>query len=52
MSKAFVARRRALILAGGAALAVRPALAQARYPDRPIRVLVPWTPGGARPACG
>lgn len=25
----------------------RPASAQPRYPDRPIRVFVPWTPGGA-----
>ena len=24
-----------------------PALAQERYPDRPIRMYVPWTPGGA-----
>ncbi|MDO9710462.1 tripartite tricarboxylate transporter substrate binding protein [Paracraurococcus lichenis] len=35
--------RRALLLAGLAA----PALAQSRYPDRPVRVFVPWTPGGA-----
>ncbi|MCX7374763.1 MAG: tripartite tricarboxylate transporter substrate binding protein [Alphaproteobacteria bacterium] len=24
-----------------------PALAQSRFPDRPIRLIVPWTPGGA-----
>ena len=30
-----------------AASLARPALAQGRYPDRPIRVYVPWTPGGA-----
>jgi tripartite-type tricarboxylate transporter receptor subunit TctC len=42
--------RRGLLLAAaaGGALAL-PALAQpgGRYPDRPIRVFVPWTPGGA-----
>ena len=47
MSKAFVPGRRVLLLAGGAALLARPSLAQVRFPDRPIRVLVPWTPGGA-----
>jgi tripartite-type tricarboxylate transporter receptor subunit TctC len=39
--------RRSLLAASSAALLARPALAQGRYPDRPIRVLVPWTPGGA-----
>ncbi|MEO3471704.1 tripartite tricarboxylate transporter substrate binding protein [Roseomonas sp. CAU 1739] len=39
--------RRALLAVSSAALVARPALAQSRYPDRPIRVLVPWTPGGA-----
>lgn len=38
--------RRALLAAGLAPLAA-PARGQARYPDRPIRVFVPWTPGGA-----
>ncbi|MCK8784972.1 tripartite tricarboxylate transporter substrate binding protein [Roseomonas sp. NAR14] len=41
--------RRALL--GGGALAAmtlaRPALAQARWPDRPVRFLIPWAPGGA-----
>lgn len=46
MSEAFATPRR-LLLAGAAALLARPALAQGRYPDRAIRVLVPWTPGGA-----
>jgi tripartite-type tricarboxylate transporter receptor subunit TctC len=39
--------RRILLATAGAASLARPALAQPRYPDRPIRVLVPWTPGGA-----
>jgi tripartite-type tricarboxylate transporter receptor subunit TctC len=46
MPNALRAHRRAILLAAGAALS-RPALAQPRYPDRPIRVIVPWTPGGA-----
>ena len=40
--------RRPLLAAGLAALAA-PALGQGHYPDRPIRVFVPWTPGGAHP---
>ena len=39
--------RRSLLAISGAALLARPALAQSRYPDRSIRVRVPWTPGGA-----
>ncbi|MBV1797450.1 tripartite tricarboxylate transporter substrate binding protein [Siccirubricoccus sp. G192] len=39
--------RRILLATAGAASLARPTLAQPRYPDRPIRVLVPWTPGGA-----
>lgn len=38
--------RRAL-MAGMAGALATPALAQARFPDRPIRMMVPWTPGGA-----
>jgi tripartite-type tricarboxylate transporter receptor subunit TctC len=30
----------------GAAVLSRPALAQRQFPDRPVRVLVPWAPGG------
>jgi tripartite-type tricarboxylate transporter receptor subunit TctC len=37
---------RRLFLGAAAALPL-PALAQPPYPDRPIRVYVPWTPGGA-----
>lgn len=39
--------RRSLLAVSSAALLARPAIAQTRYPDRLIRVLVPWTPGGA-----
>jgi tripartite-type tricarboxylate transporter receptor subunit TctC len=45
MLKAFIAPRRAVLLMAGTLAA--PALAQGRFPDRPIRVIVPWTPGGA-----
>jgi tripartite-type tricarboxylate transporter receptor subunit TctC len=38
-------RRTAFALGAATALA-RPALAQTRFPDRPIRMLVPWPPGG------
>lgn len=38
--------RRGLLALAGAALAA-PALAQSRYPDRPIRLIVPWPPGGS-----
>lgn len=36
------------ILSGGAILSglAAPALAQSRFPDRPIRLIIPWTPGG------
>ncbi len=41
-------RRAALTLAGAAISTplVRPAMAQDRYPSRPIRCLIPWPPGG------
>ncbi len=51
MTRTAIATRRALLAAAATAAAgslARPALAQPpRYPDRPIRVFVPWTPGGA-----
>lgn len=41
--------RRKLLLAGAsvAALACRPALAQSSFPDRPLRIIVPYEPGGS-----
>lgn len=48
-----LSRRATLALFGAPALAVpgssllaRPALAQSSFPSRPIRMLVPWSPGG------
>src|SRR2546428_4230639 len=48
-------RRRDLLALGLAALVVRsshPAFAQAKYPDRPIRLVVPFPPGGGYDAIG
>jgi tripartite-type tricarboxylate transporter receptor subunit TctC len=39
--------RRGALLGGAAALLARPALGQARYPSRPIRIITPWPPGGS-----
>ena len=39
--------RRTMLMAAAAAAAVRPAFAQEGYPSRPVRVVVPWAPGGA-----
>ncbi|MGY4801141.1 tripartite tricarboxylate transporter substrate binding protein [Teichococcus aerofrigidensis] len=48
-----LSRRRLLALSGvtlGAASLSRPALAQGRFPDRPIRLILPWPPGGSSDA--
>jgi tripartite-type tricarboxylate transporter receptor subunit TctC len=37
---------------GASALTPRSALAQAKYPDRPIRLVIPFTPGGVNDAVG
>ncbi len=41
--------RRSALALGGSALAL-PALAQGRFPERPIRLIVPWPPGGSADA--
>jgi tripartite-type tricarboxylate transporter receptor subunit TctC len=43
-----IGRRTALTLAAGSLTA--PALAQGKFPDRPIRLIVPWPPGGSADA--
>jgi tripartite-type tricarboxylate transporter receptor subunit TctC len=37
---------------GASALTPRSAFAQAKYPDRPIRLVIPFTPGGVNDAVG
>jgi tripartite-type tricarboxylate transporter receptor subunit TctC len=39
--------RRSALAFSAAALAAPAALAQGRFPDRPIRFLIPWPPGGS-----
>ena len=44
-----IGRRAAALAIGGAALAA-PALAQGKFPERPIRLVIPWPPGGSADA--
>ncbi|MFD1109034.1 Bug family tripartite tricarboxylate transporter substrate binding protein [Pseudoroseomonas ludipueritiae] len=49
-SRSLSVSRRILMGAGLATMALplaRPALSQEKYPARPVRVIVPWAPGGA-----
>jgi len=39
----------AVVVAGGLELASFPAQAQSKYPERPIRLIVPFAPGGFEP---
>jgi tripartite-type tricarboxylate transporter receptor subunit TctC len=48
MPYAGTGRRAVLALAAGGLAA--PALAQGKFPDRPIRLIVPWPPGGSADA--
>lgn len=43
--KTGISRRNALAAAG--AMLAAPALAQGRFPERPIRFIIPWPPGGS-----
>ena len=47
MDQGFTMRRRGLLLAGTGVLAAPAVRAQGAWPNRPIRVIVPFTPGGA-----
>ncbi len=47
MAKPLPLGRRAALALGGAAALARPALAEGRFPDRPVRMICPWPPGGA-----
>jgi tripartite-type tricarboxylate transporter receptor subunit TctC len=43
--------KRRAVLVGAAALSLsRPAFGQSRFPDRPIRLLIPWPPGASADA--
>jgi tripartite-type tricarboxylate transporter receptor subunit TctC len=44
------AGRRAALAWGAAGVLAAPALAQGKYPDRPIRLIIPWPPGGSADA--
>ncbi|MBL6455731.1 tripartite tricarboxylate transporter substrate binding protein [Belnapia sp. T6] len=46
MAMPSIRRRTALGAAFAATALARPALGQAKFPDRPVRFLIPWAPGG------
>ena len=54
-TKNIMLKRRALLGLGLAALSVRApmsAFAQSKYPERPIRLVIPFPPGGVYDAVG
>ncbi|MBW8271381.1 tripartite tricarboxylate transporter substrate binding protein [Caldovatus aquaticus] len=46
MTMATIGRRAALGAALATATLARPAIGQGRFPNRPVRFLIPWAPGG------
>src|SRR3712207_424482 len=50
VSGGVLAGRRAALALGAAGVLAAPALAQGKFPDRPIRLIIPWPPGGSADA--